>query len=203
MRTRVRRDLKDEDAGTYRWTDSELDRHIDHAVRELSLVVPRQAKTTLTTTSGSREISISSLTDLVAIEAVEYPVDKYPPIYVPFSLWAQTLTLLVDGVPSGGEDVYIYYGKLHTLDATTSTIPSPLEDLVAIGAEAYAAIEWSSYATNRVNLGGVDAWEDYLTWGQDRLAAFARGLAQQARKNALRVRRLYRPYQPRPSQSTD
>jgi len=28
MRTIVRRDLKDEDAGNYRWTNDELDRHI-------------------------------------------------------------------------------------------------------------------------------------------------------------------------------
>ena len=28
MRTIVRRDLHDEDAGNYRWTDDELDRHI-------------------------------------------------------------------------------------------------------------------------------------------------------------------------------
>ncbi len=203
MRTRVRRDLHDEDAQNYRWSDDELDRHIGHAVRELSLAVPLEAKATLTTTAGSRELPISSLSDMVAIEAVEYPVGRYPPVYVRFSVWVQTLTLLVDQVPSDSEDVYVYYGKLHTLDASSSSIPAPLEELVAIGAAGYAAVEWASFASNRVNVGGDQTWRNYLTWGQDRLAAFMRGLARHSRKNAVRVSSLYRPYEPKDSQSTD
>jgi len=203
MRARVRQDLHDEDANNYRWTDDELDRHIEHAVRELSLAVPLEAKATPTTTAGSRELSIASLTDLIAIEAVEYPVGEYPPRYVRFSLWGETLTLLIESTPGDGEEVYVYYGKLHTLDETTSTIPSPLEELVAIGAEGYAAIEWASFATNRVNLGGDQAWRNYLVWGQDRLASFMKGLAKHSRKNVVRCRRLYRPYEPGAGQTSE
>lgn len=203
MRARIRQDLHDEDAANYRWSDAELDRHIGHAVRELSLAVPLESKATLSTAAGSRELCIAGLADWVAIEAVEYPVGKYPPRYALFSLWANTLTLLVDNAPSGDEDVYVYYGKLHTLDATTSTISAPLEDLVAMGAAAYAALEWSSYATNRVNVGGSQSWRDYLVWGQDRLAAFIRGLARHSRQNRVRMNRLYRPYEPSADQSTD
>lgn len=201
MRARLRQDLHDEDESSYRWSDEELNRHIEHAVRELSLAVPLEAKATLTTTAGSRELSLSTISDLVAIEAVEYPVGRYPPRYVRFSLWGDTLTLLVEGAPSGGEEVYIYYGKLHTLDETASTIPSPLEDLVVIGGAGYAAIEWASFATNRVNLGGDQTWRSFLTWGQDRLASFMRGLAKHSKKNAVRCRQLYRPYEPKPSQT--
>lgn len=203
MRARLRQDLHDEDASNYRWSDEELNRHIEHAVRELSLAVPLEAKATLTTTAGSRGLSLSTLADVVAIEAVVYPVGRYPPRYVRFSLWGDTLTLLVEGAPSGGEEVYIYYGKLHTLDETTSTIPSPLEDLVAIGGAGYAATEWASFATNRVNLGGDSTWRNYLIWGQDRLASFLRGLAKHSRKNAVRSRQLYRPYEPPRSQTSD
>ena len=193
MRTRVRRDLHDEDPGNQRWTDDELDRHIERAVRELSLAIPLEAKAAPTTSEGSRDISLASLSDLVAVEAVEYPVDKYPPSYIPFSLWADTLTLLVDATPPGGESVNIYYGKMHTLDATISTIPPHLEELVATGAAAYAALEWASFATNRINVGGQDVWRQYLTWGQERLAVFSRALAKHSRRNAVRVRRLYTP----------
>ena len=203
MRTRVRQDLHDADANNYRWTDAELNRHIDHAVRELSLAAPLEAKATLVTSAGSRELSLVSLSVLISVEAVEYPMGQYPPCYMPFSRWEGVLTLLVDRVPSGGEDVHVYYTKLHTLDAASSTILAHLEDLVALGAEAYAALEWASYATNRVNLGGDDTWHHYLVWGQERLAAFLQGLAQQGRKNAVRVRRLYRPLEPAASQSTD
>lgn len=203
MRTRVRRDLHDEDSASYRWTDAELDRHIARAVQELSLVVPREARATLTTSAGSREISVASLSDRVMIEAVEYPTGQYPPVYVRFSLWNDVLTLLVDSTPTGGEPVNIYYGRLHTLDATSSTIPPALEDVVATGAAAYAAIEWASFATNRVNVGGPDVWRHYLTWGQERLADFASELARRGRGSQLRVRQLYRPYAPKPGQATD
>ena len=202
MRTRVRRDLHDEDGANYRWTDSELDRHIERAVRELSLAAPREAKAALTTTAESRDLSLSTLTDLVAVEAVEYPADKYPPNYVPFSLWASTLTLLVDEVPLSAQLVNVYYGRMHTLDASTSTIPPQLEEVVAVGAAAFAAIEWASFATNRINVGGDDVWRQYLTWGQERLAAFARALAKHGRSNAVRVRRLYTPARPAADEGT-
>jgi hypothetical protein len=202
MRTRVRRDLHDEDPADQRWTDDELDRHIERAVRELSLAIPLEAKATPATGEGSRDISLASFSDLVAVEAVEYPVDKYPPSYVPFSLWAGTLTLLVDATPPGGQSVNVYYGKMHTLDATTSTIPPHLEELVATGAAAYAALEWASFATNRINVGGQDVWRQYLTWGQERLAIFSRALAKHSRRNAVRVRRLYTPATSPVDQST-
>jgi hypothetical protein len=202
MRTRLRRDLHDEDAGNYRWSDDELDRHIDRAVRELSLAAPREAKATLTTAAESRDLSLSSLTDLVVVEAVEYPVDKYPASYVSFSLWAGTLTLLVDEVPLSAQSVNVYYGRMHTLDESTSTIPPDLEETLVGGAAAYAAIEWASFATNRINAGGNDAWRQYLTWGQERLAAFVQVLAKHGRRNALRPRRLYTPARPAADEGT-
>ena len=202
MRTRVRRDLHDEDPADQRWTDDELDRHVERAVRELSLAIPLEAKASPATSEGSRDISLASLSDLVAVEAVEYPVDEYPPSYVPFSLWAGTLTLLVDATPPGDQSVNIYYGKMHTLDAATSTIPPHLEELVATGAAAYAALEWASFATNRINVGGQDVWRQHLTWGQERLAVFSRALAKHSRRNAVRVRRLYTPATQPVDQST-
>jgi hypothetical protein len=193
MRARIRKDLHDEDSQNYRWSDDELNRHIDRAVRELSLSCPLETKTALTTIAGSRDLSLSSLSGMVEIEAVEYPVANYPPSYVRFSVWSDTLTLLIDSLPGDGEDVYVFYGKLHTLNADTSTIPAKLEDLVATGAAGYAAIEWASFATNRVNLGGSDTWRSYLTWGQDRLAQFLKELAKHSKKNAVRARKLYIP----------
>lgn len=193
MRANVRRDLHDEDAASYRWTDEELDRHILRSVREFSLALPLEAKATLSTTPGSRDLSVASLTDVVAIEAVEYPAGLYPPSYQRFSVWFSTLTLLMDAPPAAAEDVVVYYTKLHTLDATSSTVPARFEDVIAEGAAGYAAVEWASFATNRVNAGGQSVWRDYLTWGQDRLASFQRALARHGRRNAVRVRRLYAP----------
>ncbi len=202
MRDRLRSDLHDEDLTNQRWTDAELDRHIQRTVREFSLSVPLEAKTTLAATPDSRDLSITGLADLVAIEAVEHPVGDYPPAYVPYSVWLSTLTMLIDSSPGSAEDVNVYYTKLHPLDATTSTLPARLEDVVATGAAAYAALEWASFATNRVNVGGQDVWRDYLTWGQQRLAEFQKALARHGRRNAVRIRRLYRPATTPVDQST-
>lgn len=203
MRTLVRRDLHDEDPVNQRWTDAELDRHIGRAVKELSLAAPRETKATLTATPNSRDLSLASLADRVAIEAVEYPTGRFPPSYIAFSVWGDTLTLLLESPPVSADSVLVYYGALHTLDATSSTLPQTLEDVAATGAAAYAALEWASFATNRVNVGGEETWRHYLVWGQERLAAFARSLAEHGRKGALRVRQLYTPAGPPPIQATD
>ena len=202
MRTIVRRDLRDEDAANYRWSDDELDRHILHVLKEFSEALPYEQKATKATTADSREIDISTITDRIMLQAVEYPVDKFPKHYQRYSLWADILTLLGDEVPDGS-DAYIYYGKLHTLDATTSTIPPKHEDLVATGAGGYAAIEWAVYAINRVNVGGTITPREFLTWGKERLRQFKEELKRLSRRNRVRVRSLYKPYYPPVSKSMD
>ena len=74
---------------------------------------------------------------------------------------------------------------------------------MATGAGAYTALEWFSFATNRINVGCEEVWRHYLAWGQDRMSAFLRRLAQLGRKNAVRARSLYVPAHPGPSQTTD
>ena len=202
MRTTVRRDLHDEDDTNYRWTDDELDRHIAHAVKDFSEAIPDEQMAIKATASGSREIDISTLTDRVVIEAVEYPMAQFPRKYQRYSLWADTLTLLGDEVPDGS-NAHIYYGKLHTLDATTSTIPTKHEDLVAIGAGGYAAVEWAAYAINRVNVGGLMTTKEFLTWGRKKLSYFKAELKRLRRRSRVRNRSLYTPYYSPVSKSTD
>jgi len=202
MRTIVRRDLHDEDANNYRWTDDELDRHIAHAVKDFSEYLPCEQKATKASTSGSRELDMSNLSDRVMVAAVEYPVDNFPKRYQRFSLWGDKLTLLGDEIPDGS-NAYIYYGKLHTLDATSSTIPAQHEDLIAIGACGYAAIEWAVYAVNRVNVGGGITPREFLAWGNEKLGYFKQELRRLGRRNRIRIRSLYKPYYPIVSKTTD
>jgi len=201
MRAIVRRDLHDEDAASYRWTNDELDRHIAHAVKDFSEAVPYEQKATKATTSGSREIDISTVTDRIMVEAVEYPVDKFPKKYQRFALWGDALTLLGDEVPDGS-NAYIYYGKLHTL-GESSTIPTMYEDLIAAGACGYAAVEWAVYAINRVNVGGILTPRELLTWGREKLNYFRQELRRLGRRNRVRIRALYKPYYAPVSKSTD
>jgi len=192
MIARVRKDLHDDDSNTYQWTDEELTRHTDRAVRELSEKVPLPAKATLPTTPSSRQIDLSSLTDRVMVQAVEYPADGSPPQYQRFSIWGDDLKLL-SGAEGDGSNCYIYYGVLHTLDAEGSTIPTQYEDLVATGACGYAVIEWAAFAINRVNIGGVMTPREYRTWGNERLKVFKERLKRLGRRQRIRTQQLFIP----------
>jgi len=190
MITLVRRDLRDETT-PYQWSDDELTRHINRALKQLSERVPLPAKATLATTADSREIDISSVTDRVMVQAVEYPVDEFPKRYQRFSIWGDTLTI-INGDEPDGSNCHIYYGKLHTLDATTSTIPPKHEDLVATGACGYAAVSWAAYSINRVNVGGAMTPGEFLTWGKERLKTFNDALKRVGRRQRIRTQQLYK-----------
>ena len=202
MRALVRRDLHDEDAENYRWSDDELDRHIAHAVRDFSQAIPHQQSATLPTTEGSREIDISSLSERVKVEAAEYPVGRFPPCYQRFAIWEDTLTLLGDEVPDGS-DCCINYGALHTLDESTSTIPPRFEDVIPIGAAGYALVEWAAFAINQVNLGGTETPALFAAEGRQRLEHFRRELKRLGRRGRVRQTRLYTPARPTAGESAD
>ena len=202
MRAIVRRDLHDEDANNYRWTNDELDRHISHAVKDYSEAIPYEQKAIKATTAGAREIDVSSLSDRIMIEAVEYPTGNFPKRYQRFSLWSDTITLLGEEIPNGA-NACIYYGQMHILSVSTSTIAARHEDLITTSACGFAAVEWAVYAINRVNTGGGGTAGELLSWGKEKLDFFHLELRRLGRKNRVRVRSLYRPFPRTVSKSTD
>ncbi|MDE2970383.1 MAG: hypothetical protein OXT51_09840 [Chloroflexota bacterium] len=136
-------------------------------------------------------MALTSLSGLLDVEAVEYPIGRNPACFLPFSRWGSSLTLQTDALPVGGEQLRVYYTRLHTLDASSSTVPEHLEDTAALGAAAYAALAWASFAANRVNLGGEDTARRYRVWGNERLEAFQLALGRAAARRGVRVRRMY------------
>ena len=190
MRTLVRRDLKDEDSSSYRWQDNEIERAIARAVAELSRYCPREMKSTIATTDDSREIDISTLTDRVSVDRVEFPIDETPREFQRFSVYADIITLIGD-VEGDGEDCYIYWGKVHTLDGSTSTIPSYLEDVLALGAAAYAVLAQTQYRTDTAGFGGEQADRDYQSWGTTMLKEFKSQLKRFGRGRKLKISQFY------------
>jgi hypothetical protein len=190
MRALVRRDLKDEDASNYRWQDNEIDRAIGRAVAELSRYVPREMKATVATVDGSREIDISSLTDRVSVDRVEFPIDEHPRQFQRFAAYADTITLIGD-VEGDGEDCYVFWGKVHTLDGSTSTVPSHLEDVLALGATAYAVLAQTQYRVDVAGHGGEQADRDYQSWGDSMLKEFKDALKRFGRGRKLKISQLY------------
>lgn len=191
IRARIRKDLHDTDASSYHWPDSQLDRHIERALDELSLAIPQEKTLSLATTAGSRELSLGSVEGLIDIETVEFPIGGFPPTYVDFSRWSDTLTLNLEEAPSG-ETAAIFYTARQTLDDDGTSLPGSLEDLLCMGAAAYAALEQSVFTIDRLNTGEQVA-RDYEDWGRARLTAFSQLLHQYRRANRVRRRRLYRP----------
>ena len=191
VRTRVRHDLGDTDPANYRWSDAALDHHIERALTELSLAMPRELTATLPTTPGSRELSLASLPGLIEVEAVEYPVDRFPPEYVGFAAWANSLLLHTPKEPDGSP-ARVYYTARHTLDANGTSLTAEQADLVAMGAGAYAALEQSVSSADR--LATDDRVSDrYASWGRARQTAFRQLLYHYGRRSRVRPRRLYRP----------
>ncbi len=148
---RVRRDLGDTDAQTQRWSDAQLMRHVEHAVREYSRAAPQEVRSTVATVSGSREVSISSLTPLVRVVRVEFPVDQFPPVYAAHSVWGTTIVLHTDALPNG-DNCYVYWHQGHAVDGDSSSIPEHHEEIVVAGAVSYAAQERAAAASNQVNV---------------------------------------------------
>ena len=208
IRALVENDLKD--TTNLIWSDAEIDRHIQRAVREYSQLSPLETKTTLVTVAGSREIDIvtpTPLTPLIRIVATEWPTGSYPPEYVPFTLWGNKLTLDVTGAPPSIQNVFVFWHKEHTLHATvdaSSTFPPTHDDIIATGAAGYAAQQLVASVANKVNVGGEEAWGRYKSLADERLRTFHAMLQAMPQVSRVQSSRIYTPQDARlRSQTTD
>jgi hypothetical protein len=186
IRTLVRRDLKDEDSANYRWTDNEIDRAIDKALADYSLYCPLQQKSTLATVASSNELDIASLTDRIDVTRVEHPVTDQPYPSRRFSVWGDLLTFL-DGYYGDAGNCCVYWLKRHTL-SSTSTIPTPHEHIVALGAAAFAISSQSQYQVDMANTGGHQVDNDYSSWSRDMFARFYKELEAVRTYNTKRLK---------------
>ncbi len=158
IRTRVRTHLRDLDSDATRWADTELDQHISRALSELNMSAPREASATVATTPGSTTLATSALPDFLDVETVELPHGAFPRRYVPFTVWAGTISLDLPAPPKG-ERAFVQYLARHTLDADGSTLSDELANLLGTG----------------------EAAEQFRRWGEGRLSAFRTNLRTHAR----------------------
>jgi len=188
MRARVREDLQDEDAANYRWTDDEVDGAIERAVGEFSFRYPRQQQDDIATVDDSSEIDISSLSKLLKVYSVEFPIGQKPPYYQHFHVWEATIHMEDSG---NGEDARIRWGKLHTLDAASTTIPEQFDEIIVLGATGYLATSASVYTVDRATIAGRHATINFGKWGRERLARCERELKSIALANRIVTKELY------------
>jgi len=175
MRARVREDLQDTDAANYRWTDDEVDGAIERVVREFSLAYPLQQQDDIATEDGTAILDISSLTKLLKVYSVEFPIGQHPPYYQKFTYWMAALYMEDVG---NGDDARVRWGMQHTLDGdpAASTIPEEHEELIVLGATGYLATSASVYTVDRATIAGRHATINFLRWGKERLARYEKKL---------------------------
>lgn len=181
MRDNVERDL--DDAGNAVWSTDEIDRAITRALVEYSKVNSLRAVTTINVTSERREFDLSGVSGLLRVAMVWWPYTaaepEYPPNWVKFRIWANTLYLQTEDEPQSGDVIRLYYLKKQTIDglegAAATTVPVDDEELIILGATAYAALEKARTAIGKVGV-SEETPEHWRNWGNERFLEFKAGL---------------------------
>jgi len=188
MRARVREDLQDTDSQNYLWTDDEVDGAIDRVVAEYSLHAPIEQQDDIATTDGDTELDISSLTGLLEIKSVEFPIGQSPKYYQRTEYWAGHVYMEDEG---DGEDARVRWLKKHTVDATSTTIPTEHEEIIVLGATGYLAMSASAHTVDRAIIAGRYGTTSYRAWGKERLNRYDKKLKAVSRSSRVRPHQLY------------
>ena len=188
MRARVREDLQDTDSQNYLWTDDEVDGAIDRVVAEYSLHAPIEQQDDIATTDGDTELDISSLTALLEIQSVEFPIGQSPKYHQRTEYWAGHLYMEDEG---DGEDARVRWLKKHTLAAGSTTIPTEHEEIIVLGATGYLAMSASAHTVDRAFIAGRYGTTSYRAWGKERLNRYDKKLKAVSRSSRVRPHQLY------------
>jgi len=188
MRARVREDLQDTDSENYRWTDDEVDGAVDRVVTEYSLHAPIEQQDDIATTDGDTELDISSLSGLLGVKSVEFPIGQSPKYLQRTEYWAGHLYMEDEG---NGNDARVKWLKRHTLDASSTTIPTEHEEIMVLGATGYLAMSASAYTVDRASIAGRHATINYKAWGKERLDRYDKRLKAIARTSKAIPHELY------------
>ena len=175
MRARVREDLQDTDSQNYRWSDDEVDGAVLRAVDEYSLATPIEQQDDIATTDGDPELDISSLTGLLKIESIEFPIGQTPEYLQRTEYWAGHLYM---GDGGDGEDARVKWLKKHSLTAESTTMPAEHEEIIILGATGYLAMSASAYTVDRASIAGRHATINFKAWGKERLSRYDRKLKE-------------------------
>lgn len=172
IRASVRDVLRDEfvEGVLSEWETDELDRFIQIKLREVEDKMPYEVKdTSLTTTSGSKDVSISGITNLIRLRKgrpVEYPVGFNPKRFRNCTIFAKTISMEINILPGSGESLYVYCLKKHTLTDANSTLDPQHETLLIQGVTAMAAISKGRKLIGSLSAAGPNVGPRMIAWGE-------------------------------------
>jgi hypothetical protein len=167
FRADLRRDLRDEDAAAYIWTDAVLNRHIAHAIDRVQTVAPRLASLAHVTVAAGRSIALTGLlpATYLWLEAIDVPIAPDVPCRRAFRLEPGPTAVVLDGDPLGvGTAIVVWYAARYTVDDSSSDLPAYLEAVVLDGALAFAGRDQAIDVIARLNPSG-DAPAQYRAIG--------------------------------------
>jgi hypothetical protein len=188
MTARVREDLQDTDSQNYHWTADEIEGAISRVVMEYSLHAPIEQQNDLPTTDGDTEIDLSSLSGLLNVESVEFPIGKTPKYLQRFDHWSGKLYMEDEG---DGSNARVRWLKKHTLAVGSTTIPAEHEEIIVLGATGYLAMSAAAYTVDRATIAGHYGTISYKAWGKDRLDRYDKKLKEAAHGRRVTPRTLY------------
>ncbi len=170
----------------YAFDQRDIDESIRWALGRFNEIAPQETITSLTLTSAGREVDLSSITDLLRVTRVWWPYSSssptFPPNWVSYEVWGDTLFIDSDSEPQSGDVVRVWYVRLCTVngldDATATTLPSDAETLLVTGAAGYVAEERITEKP------GWRVPRDLKEWAIARLHDFERGLKAHSRRLA-------------------
>lgn len=186
LRARMRIDLQDPDGD--RWSDAALERHLRRAIAELSRAAPREARVTLPTAPGSRELDLSGIAGLIGVDRAEYPSGSEPPAFRQFTVYGAVLRL-EDGPLPDGSPARLWCRLVHEADGSGCTLPAALEDVAVLGATAFAAGEAASGTLEQLTLNPGTA-AGYAALARERETAFRQLLRELGGRGRLRAGRV-------------
>jgi hypothetical protein len=203
VRSRLRLDLFDPAGASQRWTDADLDRAAVRAVGVFTEYAPRVVATVLSTTAGSRNVSLAGLGAYLEVVRVDYPVARSGYAEVDGAeLWrldpaANVVTTLAAAVPDGSRTMRVTLLKEHTIAEASGTVDDVHLELIALGAGAYAMLAYSTPTADNfrfsdgevgVNVDETKVSGQWLARAQEAHGRFMARLARVHRAGSVRSR---------------
>lgn len=188
LRALLTLDLGDAEGST--WTDDELDRAVGKALGDYTAWFPQRREAILTLEAGGRQVDLSALEGLLAVERVWFPYEEgsWPPQWRPFECIGTTLNFLTPASPEAGQQLCLVYWGAHYIaglaGAAETTLPAEDVELLLVGAAGYAALERSRSAIGSMNVSGYTPVQ-WAEWARGRLEQFHRRLKELAEQRGV------------------
>ena len=155
------------DPSTAIWGTATIAAQLELDIRLISDYQPQLAKATVAFSGTARELSLASISDLLDVDMVEFPIDQHPRRYVNFSRRGGSV-ILDSYLPSvsSSDTAYIWYAAPHTVSGTATNTLDRIQEEILI--ELTASHLLQNIALDRresVNIGGGDIDTKYRADG--------------------------------------